>query len=163
MWKIVYKKSVQKDLKSIPKSVQLLIKKTIEEKLATNPFMAGVPLKRNFSGFMKKRVGPYRIIYSIDKKTIILLVSIFLSFIWFLFAQWEWVSRWTFLSVHDNFYRKCIEWKNKEIILTLKNGKAYHSILWKYPDPQSKHESQTISVIPFKSGYREEKSFFRKE
>ena len=74
MWKIVYKKSVQKDLKSIPKNVQLLIKKTIEEKLATNPFIAGTPLKQNLKGFMKKRVGSYRIIYSIDKKTIIVFI-----------------------------------------------------------------------------------------
>ena len=30
-------------------------------------------------------------------------------------------------------------------------------ILWRYPEnPKARHESQTISIIPFKSGYRSE-------
>ena len=42
------------------------------------------------------------------------------------------------------------------MLLTLKNGKAYIGILWKYPEhPKSRYESQTISIIPLRSGYRE--------
>jgi len=63
------------------------------------------------------------------------------------------------ISVYDNFYKKCIEWENKEILLTLKNGKTYQGLLWKYPEsPKSRHESQTISMVPFKSGYRSDKT-----
>lgn len=40
-------------------------------------------------------------------------------------------------------------------LLTLKNRKAYIGIPWKYPEnPRSKHESQTISIVLIKSGYR---------
>ncbi len=97
-------------------------------------------------------------IFNSNEKIIILLVSIFLSVIWFLFAQWKWVTQWIFLSTHDNFHKQCIKWENEEILLTLKNGKAYHGVLWKYTEnPKSRHESYTISIIPFKSGYRDEK------
>ena len=47
--------------------------------------------------------------------------------------------------IYDNFYKKCIEWENEIIILTLKNGKAYIAILWKYPEvPTSRHESRRL-------------------
>ncbi len=69
------------------------------------------------------------------------------------------IEKWIFPSVLDNFYNKCVEWENEEILLTLRNGKSYHGILWKFPEnPKSRHESQTISIIPFKSGYRDEKT-----
>ncbi|MDE0518004.1 MAG: hypothetical protein OXH36_00390 [Bdellovibrionales bacterium] len=61
-----------------------------------------------------------------------------------------------FPPVYDNFYRKCVEWQKKSVLLTLKNEKAYIGILWKYPEnPKSRYESQTISIIPLRSGYRE--------
>ena len=92
---------------------------------------------------------------NIDQNTVTLLIAIICAVIWFLIAQWGVASRWIFLLAHDNFYKKCIEWENKEILLTLKNGKTYQGLLWKYPEsPKSRHESQTISMVPFKSGYR---------
>lgn len=69
-WKIVYKKSVQKDLKSISKDIQYIIRRAIEEKLMTDPLKFGLPLRRNLKGLMKLRVGDYRIIYSIQAQTI---------------------------------------------------------------------------------------------
>ncbi len=93
------------------------------------------------------------------KQVIILVIAIVFAVIWFLFAQWGVISRWIFLPAHDNFYKKCIEWENKEVLLTLKNEKTYQGLLWKYPEnPKSRHESQTISIVPFKSGYRDEKT-----
>ena len=74
MWKIIYKQSVQKDLKKIPKKIKLLIKRTIEERLKSNPVYFGTALKQNLKGLMKLRVGNYRIIYSIEKKTVIVFV-----------------------------------------------------------------------------------------
>ena len=95
----------------------------------------------------------------VNEKTVILLIAIICAVMWFLFAQWGAISRWIFLPAYDNFYKKCIEWENKEIFLTLKNEKAYHCLLWKYPEnPKSRHESQTISIIPLKSGCRDEKT-----
>ncbi len=85
-----------------------------------------------------------------------LLISIVFSFILLLLVQIGLFARIIFPPVYDNFYRKCVEWENKAIILTLKNGKAYIGILWKYPEnPKSRYESQTISIIPLQSGYRE--------
>ncbi len=69
-WKISYKKSVKKDLKSISKDIQYIIKRAIEEKLMVDPSKFGLPLRRNLKGYMKLRVGDYRIIYSIDESIV---------------------------------------------------------------------------------------------
>ena len=74
MWKIVYKRSVKKDLEKIPKRIKSLIKRTIEERLQVNPVRFGTPLKQNLKGLMKLRVGNYRIIYSVEKKTVVVFV-----------------------------------------------------------------------------------------
>ena len=85
-----------------------------------------------------------------------LLTSIVFTFILLMVVQTGSIARIIFPSVHDNFHSRCVEWENKAIILTLKNGKAYIGILWKYPEsPKSRYESQTISIIPLQSGYRE--------
>lgn len=73
-WKILYKKSVKKDLKSVSKDIQYIIKRAIEEKLMSDPLKFGLPLKRNLKGFMKLRVGDYRIIYTIKNKTVTVLI-----------------------------------------------------------------------------------------
>ena len=70
MWKVVYKKSVKKDLKKISKEIQYIIKRAIEEKLMVDPVKFGHPLRRNLKGFMKLRVGDYRIIYKVENETV---------------------------------------------------------------------------------------------
>ena len=70
MWKVVYRKSVQKDLKGISKDIQYIIQRTIEEKLMTDPVRFGLPLRRSLRGLMKLRVGDYRIVYSIDRDVV---------------------------------------------------------------------------------------------
>ncbi len=85
-----------------------------------------------------------------------LLIAVFFTCILLLLVQIGPIARVIFLPVHDNFHKKCVEWENKAVILTLKNSKAYIGILWKYPEsPKSRYESQTISIIPLQSGYRE--------
>jgi mRNA interferase RelE/StbE len=69
-WKVVYKKSVQNDLKKISKDIQYIIKRAIEEKLMIEPLKFGVTLRRNIKGLMKLRVGDYRIIHSINSKIV---------------------------------------------------------------------------------------------
>ena len=74
MWQIVYKQSVQKDLKKIPKKIKYLIKKAIEERLKAHPVYFGTLLRQNLKGLMKLRVGDYRIIYSVKKDTVIVFI-----------------------------------------------------------------------------------------
>ena len=90
-------------------------------------------------------------------QAVTLLISIVFMIILLFIAQLKPVAKIIFLPVEDNFYKKCVEWENEEILLTLKNGKAYYSVLWKYPEnPKSRHESQTVSIAPCISGYRNE-------
>ncbi|MBW2700505.1 MAG: type II toxin-antitoxin system RelE/ParE family toxin [Deltaproteobacteria bacterium] len=74
MWKIVYKKSVKKDLKKISPDVRYILRRAIEEKLMIDPLRFGVPLRRTLKGLMKLRVGDYRIIYTIQKKTVVVSI-----------------------------------------------------------------------------------------
>jgi len=67
MWTVVYRETVKKDLKSISKDFQYIIRKAIEDKLMVNPVRFGLPLRRNLKGLIKLRIGDYRIIYSIKK------------------------------------------------------------------------------------------------
>ena len=85
-----------------------------------------------------------------------LIISLIVTFFWVLISQWEPIANIIFAPAQDNFYRKCIEWENQAILLTLKNSKIYIGVLWKFSEnPKSRHESQTISIIPMKSGYRD--------
>ncbi len=87
---------------------------------------------------------------------IVLSIAIAFTFFWLLLFQWGMIAKLVLPSVHDDFYTKCLEWKEKAILLTLKNGKVYIGILSNYTkNLRDKHESQTISIIPLKSGYRE--------
>lgn len=69
-WRVVYKKSVRKDLKSISPDMRALIKRAIEEKLMVNPLKFGVPLRRTLKGYLKLRVGNYRVIYSMEAERV---------------------------------------------------------------------------------------------
>jgi len=74
MWTIVYKKSVEKDLKKISEENKYLIKRAIEDKLLIDPLKFGLPLRRTLKGYMKLRVGNYRIIYTINRKIVTVCV-----------------------------------------------------------------------------------------
>lgn len=74
MWTVVYKESVKKDLKSISRDIQYIIRRAIEDKLMKDPLKFGLPLRRNMKGLMKLRVGDYRIIYSISKEIVTVYV-----------------------------------------------------------------------------------------
>ena len=63
-YKILYKKSVVKDLKSIDKKEKERILNKIEETLSTKPSQYPV-LKGKFAGLRKIRVGNYRVIFSL--------------------------------------------------------------------------------------------------
>lgn len=69
-WSISYKESTKKDLKKISHDLRYIIRRAIEEKLMVDPLKFGLPLRRSLKGYMKLRVGDYRIIYSVKKKTV---------------------------------------------------------------------------------------------
>ena len=69
-WEVTYKKSVKKDLKRISPDMRALIRQAIEDKLMTDPVKYGIPLRRSLKGYMKLRLGDYRIIYTIDKAVV---------------------------------------------------------------------------------------------
>lgn len=86
-----------------------------------------------------------------------LIISVIISLFLLYFSFYKSVAKWIYPPITDNFYEKCIEWENQNVILTLKSGKAYRGVLWKYPkNPDSRSELQAISIIPLKSGYRAE-------
>ena len=70
MWKIVYKPSVKKDFRNITSEMASIIRQVIEEKLMTDPVKYGIPLRRTLKGYMKLRIGSYRIVYSIEHKKV---------------------------------------------------------------------------------------------
>ncbi len=63
-YNIVYKKSVQRDLKRVPKAEADRILNQIEQELSKNANAYPV-LKGQFAGLRKYRIGDYRVIYAI--------------------------------------------------------------------------------------------------
>ena len=73
-FKILYHKDVKHiDLPKVSKETKIRIRKAIEERLLTKPERYGVPLRGTLKGYWKLRVGDYRIVYKIEKSTIIIL------------------------------------------------------------------------------------------
>jgi mRNA interferase RelE/StbE len=63
-YNVVYKKSVQRDLKGLSKAEAKRILDQIEEELSKKPESCPT-LRGQFSGLRKYRVGDYRVIYAI--------------------------------------------------------------------------------------------------
>ena len=63
-YNILYKKSVQRDLKKLSKAEARRILNQVEEELSKNAETYQV-LKGQFAGLRKYRVGDYRVIYAI--------------------------------------------------------------------------------------------------
>lgn len=73
MYKVEYARSVLKDLKSLPKDVCKKALDAVEKILAKDP-QAGKPLTGSYKGLWKFRIGDYRIVYSIEKERLVVLV-----------------------------------------------------------------------------------------
>ena len=63
-YNIVYKRSVQRDLKKLPKAEADRILNEIEQELSKNADTYPV-LKGQFTGLRKYRIGDYRVIYAL--------------------------------------------------------------------------------------------------
>jgi mRNA interferase RelE/StbE len=65
-YKLVYHAEVEKvDLPRIDEKNKSMIKRAIEERLATQPELYGKPLQRTLKGYWKLRVGEYRIVFKV--------------------------------------------------------------------------------------------------
>lgn len=71
-YRIVYKKSITKDLKVIDKTRLKGIVDSIEKKLIKNP-RAGTMLAGEFKGLYRIRIGDYQVIYSILESEVLVL------------------------------------------------------------------------------------------
>lgn len=71
-YNIGYKKSVERDLKKLPKAEARRILDQIEEEL-TEDADAYPVLKGQFAGLRKLRIGDYRVIYAIPGNDVIVL------------------------------------------------------------------------------------------
>ncbi len=77
MYKIEYVDSIRKDLSSVSKANKEKIKKSIEQKLMTNPIEFGKPLQYSLKGLRRLRVGDYRIVFKIEEhKKVVLILKI---------------------------------------------------------------------------------------
>ena len=73
-YNLIYHADVKRiDLGKIDNKNKRMIKRAIEERLATHPELYGRPLQRNLKGYWKLRVGEYRIVFKMSKKDIIIL------------------------------------------------------------------------------------------
>lgn len=73
-YEIAYLQSVlKKDLITLSQPILIQIKNAIEEKLMLDPLGFGKPLRYNLNSCRSLRVGDYRIIYQIHKKTILIV------------------------------------------------------------------------------------------
>lgn len=71
-YKVVYKKSVLRDLKKISKSESRKILDQLEKELSRKPDSYPA-LKGSFAGLRKLRVGDYRVIYAILGNEVLVL------------------------------------------------------------------------------------------
>lgn len=71
-WEVRFKKEAQKDLAKIPKTYQKRILITLPI-LAENPYI-GKKLGGKFKGAYSYRVWPYRIIYKIYKRILLVII-----------------------------------------------------------------------------------------
>jgi mRNA interferase RelE/StbE len=66
MYTLSYDYRVTKDVATLPKNIRARIKKSIKEKLTTQPEIFGKPLRHSLQGLRRLRVGDYRIVFYIE-------------------------------------------------------------------------------------------------
>lgn len=73
-YQLVITPRARKDLRVLPSSVQKRIRAALE-KLAENPFAAGLDVKKlKGQSYYRIRVGDYRVIYDLQTRTLVILV-----------------------------------------------------------------------------------------
>lgn len=64
---------VKLDIPKLARKDQLLVKSAIEKKLSHAPETFGKPLRNSLKGYRRLRVGDYRVIFLIAKRTVKIL------------------------------------------------------------------------------------------
>ena len=70
---LFYHPNIAKDIVRLPKNIKERIQRAIEDRLTTEPFHFGDPLRRSLQGYRKLRIGDYRVIYKVDKDKVAIL------------------------------------------------------------------------------------------
>ena len=74
-YKLKYHPDVKKsDLPKIDAKNRRMIKKTIEDRLTTQPEAYGKPLRRTLKGYWKLRIGDYCVVFKVSSGSIIIIV-----------------------------------------------------------------------------------------
>lgn len=73
-FRVIFTEDSVEQFSNLPKSVQILLKSAIKERLEADPLSYGKPLKYSWRGHRSLRVSDYRIIYRVDKQQIIVLI-----------------------------------------------------------------------------------------
>ncbi len=75
-WAVELSAAAEKDLKRLPRDRQARIERAIDE-LEEDPFAGDVKALQGpeWKGRYRKRVGPYRIIFTVDRKALAVAVS----------------------------------------------------------------------------------------
>jgi mRNA interferase RelE/StbE len=75
-WAVELSAAAEKDLKRLPRDRQVRIERAIDE-LEENPFAGDVKALKGpeWKGRYRKRAGPYRIIFTVDRNALAVAVS----------------------------------------------------------------------------------------
>ena len=73
-YQILWHKDAVQDLKKIDRKIALSIISKVEKYLARDPIKLSMPLKGNFKGFFRYRIGKFRVIYTIQENHLLILV-----------------------------------------------------------------------------------------
>ena len=74
IYSIQWHEEAIKDLKNIDRNAQKKITAKVKGYLAKDPLSLGKPLKGIFKGLHRYRYGSYRIIYAIDRSSVVILI-----------------------------------------------------------------------------------------
>ncbi len=66
---------ISRDLPALPKTMAEKIQKAINQRLTTDPLQYGKPLRFNLTGYRRLRVGDWRVIYYLERKTNIVVIT----------------------------------------------------------------------------------------
>ena len=73
-YRLIYHPDVKKsDLPKIDYKNKAMIKRAIEERLASQPEVYGKPLQKTLKGYWKLRVGDFRVVFKITGEEVIIL------------------------------------------------------------------------------------------
>ncbi len=75
-YRIQYDSDALEDLRKVPKSNLLQIRTAIETRLTIDPVALGKPLRGNLKGYLRLRVGDWRIIYQVRQDYSVLIVAV---------------------------------------------------------------------------------------